>query len=117
MLDSEELEKTNRLSSIFMPYATGRWNRVRSDNKRFVHYSSAENIYKIISSKTMWLRNTKGMADYSEVEIGYGMLHSFFTGNREEFYAAVNQCSPNLGEESLALFDQWWADIRFNTYI
>jgi hypothetical protein len=46
--------------------------------KRFVHYSSAENIFKIISSKTMWLRNTRGMADYSEVELGYGMLHNVF---------------------------------------
>jgi hypothetical protein len=67
----------------------------------------------------MWLRNTRCMADYSEVELGYAMLHKFFqqAHNRDTFYKAVNACSPNLAEDSIALFDQWWADIRFNTYI
>jgi hypothetical protein len=37
--------------------------------------------------------------------------------NRDAFYKAVNACGANLAEDSIALFDQWWADIRFNTYI
>jgi hypothetical protein len=67
----------------------------------------------------MWLRNTRCMADYSEVELGYGMLHKFFRQehNRDAFFKAVNACSANLAEDSITLFNQWWADIRFNTYI
>src|SRR6202030_2201419 len=30
---------------------------------------------------------------------------------------ALNACAANLAEESISFFDQWWTDIRFNTYI
>ena len=118
-MDAKEIENIKKLTGIFMPYAADKLAQIRAAKKRFAHYSSAENIFKIISSKTMWLRNTRCMADYSEVELGYGMLHTFFQQplNRDAFYKAVNACSPNLAEDSIALFDQWWADIRFNTYI
>ncbi len=118
-MNAEEIESARRLTGIFMPYAAGRLEQVRAVKKRFAHYSSAENIFKIISSRTMWLRNTRCMADYSEVELGYAMLHKFFQQqhNCDAFYHAVNACSPRLAEESIALFDQWWGDIRFNTFI
>ena len=118
-MDEQQIETNKRLAAIFMPYAWAQLTRVRESGKRFVHYSSAENIYKIISSQTMWMRNTKCMADYSEVELGYGMLQRFFheDHNMRAFRDACNAVSDNLAEESIALFDQWWADIRFNTYI
>jgi hypothetical protein len=102
-----------------MPYAANKLEILRATNKRVVHYSSAENILKIISSQTMWLRNTKCMSDYSEVELGFGMLQKFFhqPHNRCAFVKAVNACSANLAEESLALFDHWLGDLRFNTYV
>jgi hypothetical protein len=118
-MDAREIETIKKQMKIFMPYAAGKLAQIRAERKRFVHYSSAENIFKIISSKTMWLRNTRCMADYSEVELGYDMLHHFFQQplNRDAFYNTVNACGQNLAEESIALFDQWWVDIRFNTYI
>lgn len=118
-MDPHERDTIKKLAGIFMPYATGRLEAIRATNKRFVHYSSAENIFKIISSRTMWLRNTRCMADYTEVELGYSMLHKFFQQkhNHEAFFTAVNACSANLAEEAIALFDQWWSDIRFNTFI
>jgi hypothetical protein len=59
------------------------------------------------------------MADYTEVELGFGMLQKFFhqDHNLAAFYKALDACSPNLAQESIALFDEWWNDIRFNTYI
>jgi hypothetical protein len=65
------------------------------------------------------MRNTRCMADYSEVELGYGMLSNFFfrDHNRDAFYKALDACSENVAQESIALFNHWWADIRFNTYI
>jgi hypothetical protein len=118
-MDAHELETIKKLTGIFMPFATSKLAQIRGANKRVVHYSSAENILKIVTSKTMWLRNTRCMVDYSEVELGYGMLQKFFQqpAKKEAFFKAVNACSQNLAEESIALFDQWWADIRFNTYI
>jgi hypothetical protein len=64
------------------------------------------------------MRNTH-MADYSEIELGYGMLSKFFLQdlNRDGFFKALNACSANLAQEAIALFNHWWADIRFNTFI
>jgi len=108
-----------RLGSIFMPYAKRQMDRVRKSGKRMVHYTSAENLFNIIDSQTMWLRNTNCMDDYSEVQHGYSLLLQFFQEgtNRTDFCAALDSCHAGLGQGSLALFDQWWLNIRFNTYI
>ena len=118
-MSQTEIEQARRLAGIFMPYATAKLAALRAKNKRVVHYSSAENILKIISTSTIWLRNSRCMADYSEIELGYSMLHNFFQKkpNREAFFNAVNACGPNIANEAIALFDQWWADMRFNTFI
>jgi hypothetical protein len=119
MMGDEEHQHLQRQVAVFMPYAAGRIAALKAANKRLAHYSSAENVMNIIKSKTFWLRNTRCMADYSEIDLGYGMLHKFFQQqtNRDAFYKAVNACSPNLAEDSIALFDGWLNDIRFNTYI
>lgn len=50
-----ELERTIKLMSIFMPEPTRRRLLLHESNRRVVHYTSAENAVKIISSATMWL--------------------------------------------------------------
>jgi hypothetical protein len=118
-MGAQEHHDLQRQVTIFMPYAAGRIAALKAQNKRLVHYSSAENTMGIIKTKTFWLRNTRCMADYSEIDLGYGMLHKFFQQqlNRDAFFKAVNRCSPNLAEDSIALFDEWLNEIRFNTYI
>ena len=118
-MDSQQVEAQRRLVGVFMPDAVRKLADVRAAGKRFAHYSTAENIFKIISSQTVWMRNTRCMSDYSEIEHGYAMLHQFFSKSvlKDAFYRAVNAISPNLAEEAIALFDQWWQDIRFNTFV
>ncbi|MGC6400372.1 DUF2971 domain-containing protein [Sphingomonas sp. FW199] len=43
---------------------------------RLVHYTSAENAYKIISGKQVWLRNAHLMNDYSEMRHGLECLQA-----------------------------------------
>src|SRR5258708_4206351 len=86
---------------------------------RFVHYTSAESALKIIESKRVWMRNTTCMADYREVQHGFEMFNRFFSDEqrKKKFYGALDAVSPNIAADALALFDSWWKDIRFNTYI
>jgi|SRR5215467_5562609 len=82
----EELQLTLKLQSIFMPFALRRRDAVAQRNGRFVHYTTAESGLNIISSKTLWMRNTTCMSDYSEVQHGGRILQRFFpirrTGRR-----------------------------------
>jgi hypothetical protein len=118
-MSPEEMKEAQRLEHIFMPYAATRREKAITTNRRFVHYTSAMGALGIISSKRIWMRNVTCMADYSEVVHGYESVRKFFQNqpSRNAFVDAINRCSPGAGLEGLALFDQWWADTRFGSYI
>jgi hypothetical protein len=115
----EDIALGQRLVSIFMPFATRRRQEMIDGNGRFVHYTSAANALQIISTKQMWMRNTTCMSDFSEVQHGFRTLNRFLTtkSNRVAFEQALNDCFPGLAAQAINLFNQWWNDIQFNTYI
>jgi hypothetical protein len=86
---------------------------------KFVHYTSAEAALSIIRSKRIWMRNTTCMADYREVQHGFEILNRFFADKpkMDAFIAALDACVPGVAQESIDLFNRWWNDIRFNTFI
>lgn len=117
----EEFEFSIRLESIFMPNARMRRDAVYNgrDRAKFVHYTSAEAALSIIKTKRIWMRNTTCMSDYREVQHGFELLNKFFGDqtNKNNFFSALDSCSPNIAQEAINLFDQWWMDIQSNTYI
>ena len=86
---------------------------------RFVHYTSAESALNIIRNKRIWMRNTTCMTDYREVQHGHQMLVRFFSDEtrKKEFINAIDMCAPGVAMEAITLFDQWWNNIQFSTYI
>ncbi|MDH3442856.1 MAG: hypothetical protein OEN50_02930, partial [Deltaproteobacteria bacterium] len=122
----EEYQLWIRLEGIFTPHARAKRDAfygVDEKNapfpKRFVHYTSAEAALNIIKTKRIWMRNTTCMSDYREVQHGFELLNKFFSDEpkRQAFVAALNACSPNSAEDAIKLFNQWWSDTQFNTYI
>jgi hypothetical protein len=118
-MSPEEMREAVRLETIFMPYAAARRAAVIAGNRRFVHYTSAVGGLGIISSKRIWMRNVMCMADYSEAMHGFESVRNFFSDepSKNAFIGALDSCSPGLGIEGLNLFDQWWSDTRFGSYI
>jgi hypothetical protein len=127
---AEEIALFLKLEDIFMPqarrqrdaaYEQGWASATMADSVRFVHYTSAEAALKIIQSKRVWMRNTRCMADYSEVQHGFLILQKFFSdkANTDKFCAALDKSVPGAAMEGITLFNQWWGarDIEFNTYI
>jgi hypothetical protein len=124
-LSPEQLELSMlsmRLEGIFMPFARKKRDKVYENQDkptRFVHYTSAEAALGIIRSKRIWMRNTTCMSDYREVHHGYEILQRFFSNppNRDAFIKALDDCHHGAAQEALQLFNQWWSDIQFSTYI
>lgn len=118
-MNAPELKAMFRLEQTFTPYASQRREKMREQGRLFVHYTSAENAINIIQSKQIWMRNAKCMTDYMEILHGHQLLVQFFSQEkkRNKFYSALNACHDGIGEEAIKLFDQWWANIQFNTYI
>jgi len=59
------------------------------------------------------------MTDYSEVQHGGRILQRFFAdqANKAAFVLALDACAAGLAQDVLHLFDQWWNDIQFQSYI
>jgi hypothetical protein len=99
----------SKLLDIFFPHAASSRERMLRNNNRFVHYTSAANALSIIKTKRLWMRNATCMADFREVAHGLGVLHRYFSTrqHRQEFDAALNECSPGIAKQAFDLFTQW----------
>jgi hypothetical protein len=116
----EQWATRRKLLEIFLPSAQQTRQDMIKSKGRFVHYTSAENGLKIIKEKTVWMRNTNCMSDYSEVQHGYRTLRNLLGPNGsivKEFMSALDGCVHGLGAEAFHPFNQWWNDTQFNTYI
>ncbi len=129
-LSEEQIQLSVQLESIFMPYARKQrdeayeklkqsGNAAAEEQLRLVHYTSAEAALNIIRSKRLWMRNTTCMSDYREVQHGFDILNKFFSDKpkTDVFIAALDSCVPGAAQEAISLFNQWWKDIRFSTYV
>jgi hypothetical protein len=129
-LSPEQIQLAIRLESIFMPHARRQreaaykqqgksFDISGKDQLRFAHYTSADAALRIIESKRLWMRNTTCMADYREVQHGFEILNKFFSDKAKStaFSAALDVCTPGVAQEAINIFNQWWANIRFDTYI
>ena len=126
----EKFDFSLRLERIFMPYAQ-RQRRAAYVKQigaepsagtfiRFAHYTSATAAMNIITEKSMWMRNTKCMSDYSEIQHGFAMMQGFFkpdNSDRAKLYAALDECSVGVAEEAVTMFNGLFQDTNLNTYI
>jgi hypothetical protein len=107
-----------RLSRTFMPYAFEASQRLDNSRKRLVHYTSAENAFRIIRNKEFWLRRTSEMNDYTEVVHGYNCLWDAMKGDvGKKFITTLKDIVPKAFDEVNHLFTGWEPMIFLDTYI
>lgn len=111
----EQLEMGEKVTSILMPYATARRKKLKESDGRFVHYTSASSGLNIIRTRSLWLRNTTAMADYSEVQHGNRVLGTH--PNLPPLIETLNRELAGVGDDARTLFQQWWNDIQFQTFL
>jgi hypothetical protein len=99
---TEQLQMAQRLLEILSPYGVQTRTDMIERGGRFVHYTSAENGLKIINTKTIWMRNTNCMTDYSEVQHGFNLLNKFFADASKagEFKSALDGCVDGVGKQA-----------------
>lgn len=124
----EEVRKLHdegvRIMSITMPHALKQMQAMyqRTPDQthgRFVHYTTAEAALSIIRTKRFWLRNTNCMSDYREVQHGFDIFNRYFldAARRKAFVAAFDAVAPGAADDAFTAFNNWWQDLRLNTYI
>lgn len=118
-LTPEQKKLAEQFEEIFFKHAKERTKTLDAKGRKLVHYTTAENALSILKSKTVWMRETRCMNDFSEVTGGYQLLLKYMNqdGKRDRFCAALDKCYPNAGRDAIKRFDDWWVHIQIATYI
>lgn len=98
--------------------------RVEAAKKRgidFVHYTTADTLSCILKSRSVYLRNTRVLNDYSEIKFGYAFLDTCaHSPAGDALFAALMAIDSSLSREIL-LKDYFWQkrlpSIAENTFV
>jgi hypothetical protein len=105
--------------AILMPHAARARKQAIENQWRLVHYASAETALKILDTREFWLRDSRCMNDFMEVQTGLNHIKKFFSdpAKRITFSTAVDACHPGLGEELIGNLEESMPFFWANTYI
>ncbi len=86
---------------------------------KFVQYTSAEAAASIIMSEEVWLRNSRCMKDYSEIQHGLYCLIDAYQSNdpRNKLKSLLEKAFPGSPKRLEELFNGWIPHFRDDTYI
>lgn len=118
-----DLEQAQKLEQIFMPTLVASrqpfYDADPQQKVRLAHYTSAETAVNIIRSQSLWLRNARGMPDFSEVRFGHKMGHDYFADDTRagRFVSIFQRADGNSAKVGIDLFNKWLAALDFGTFL
>jgi hypothetical protein len=115
------IETVEKLNAIFLPHFEDKRKALRDSERKLVHYTSAENALRILSEKSILLRSTVCMNDYSEVRHGHELVHKCFSDDddflRKQLVMACDETYPGAAVEAFKLYDAHFRQNVYRTYI
>lgn len=100
-------DTTRKMLELFFCYDRKRVGIMEKKNLSLAHYTTAETAMKILSGRSLWLRNAAVMNDYSEIEYGRNIVHTVLTkalGGR--FKVALDAVHEGVYEEVMASYQE-----------
>lgn len=111
-------EGVAELYSIFLPEVAHAHFKALRENRKLVHYTSAEKALLIADSRVLWLRSAKDMNDYSEVKHGAEAVLSAFNGEPGRvFRNALAEISAETLERLDSMLEGLIPNLRDNAFI
>src|SRR3546814_3829575 len=98
-------------------HVAGRFEMLKSTNRKIAHYTSAENAMNIISGKTIWLRNAALMNDFMEIRYGKQCLVAALQQRLSEIEALLNMNHNGIAAEVLNWITEVEYTVNSQTYI
>lgn len=112
-----EIDEIDRL---FTPQQYRRFEDIVKRQGRLVHYTSAEAAFLILSSKSIWLRNTMFMNDFSEIEYALDLIGEYWSSKKPEraaFWSVIDRTTGGRAKEVQDIFDGWAPDLSTGTFV
>ncbi|HYD88865.1 MAG TPA: DUF2971 domain-containing protein [Vitreimonas sp.] len=105
------------LRSLFFPYAT-RQLAAMKEAGFLVHYTSAAGAANILRSREVWMRKTRAMNDFSEVEHGKECLREAYAGEAgTRFSRALESVFPGIKGKLESAFNGWLPHFEKDTFV
>lgn len=112
------LEQWDRFDTALFPLLVEQRDRVRESGGHFVHYTSGEGAEGILKNRSVWLRSTTCMNDYSEARHGYDCLSRAWHGDSgRALRDALDKCHPGIAADTAQEFDKRTASILNGSFV
>lgn len=108
-----------RAFSIFFPHAAAAYETAIQKRTMFVQYTRAENLLNMLRSKSIWLRKTSVMNDYTEISHGWEISQKAFEHSEagKRFRQTLDDAHPGIVAKIAANFDPWIDTYQRKTYV
>jgi Protein of unknown function (DUF2971) len=111
-------EAWERVDAALFPYMVQQRDRVRAAGGHFVHYTSGEGAEGILKSRSVWLRSTTCMNDYSELRHGYDCLRRAWQADSgRALQEALGRCHPRIADQAAQEFDRVTGAILNDSFV
>lgn len=108
----------NLYKETFLPYATRAADRVRQNDGRFAYYTSAATALRILRGREIWMRSTRVMNDFMEVEHGVDcVLQAYKSGAGAALDAELDKLFAGISREIRDLFTAWIPGFQADTFV
>ena len=105
-------------AELFHPYMLRELDRIETKNIRFVHYTSADVAVKILTGRSVWLRQTTLMNDRREVEHGLDCLRGAYQSPEgQRFRSLLDSVYPGITGEVEKVMNQQWNALAMRTFV
>lgn len=117
--DSTNKKKTmSDIKQILFPFAHVAEQRVLANGSRFAYYTTADTALKIIQSESVWMRSTRTMNDFMEVEHGIDcVVDALKSPGGLEFAGAINAIYPGLFDQAHQHYSHWIPGFQADTFV
>ena len=106
------------LAEVFMPHAADATQRVIANGCRFAYYTTAETAFRILSNRTVWMRSTRTMNDFMEIEHGVECVAAACKSESgRKLAAAIDGLFPGLFDEVLVRYRAWVPGFQSDTFV
>ena len=112
------IDEAAALTEIFFPGNMDRLSEIKSGNKKFAYYTTADTAKSIIQNGEVWLRNAAVMNDFSEISYGLFLVEEALSSpSGDIFRATANTVFPDIMNKVFPVLASWKTHWRLETYL
>jgi hypothetical protein len=105
------------LENLFSEQKVSKFESMKSSGRKLAYYTNADTALKIITGKSIWMRNASLMNDFEEIEYGRNALSLYWDRNDIDIRALLDAVHPDLYDKIISRWEEVDSSISKNTFL